>query len=255
MSSTPPATPALDLQTVVFSPLAGGGLAEQTVRRLADAITIGLLRPGDRLPPEAELSAWLRIAPMTLREALAALREAGYIETSRGRTGGTFVTGRSVNQAASPPTVSAEDLKDLKDFRRAILSQAARRAAERATDEELAALVQHVAADADSPANSSSHLGHEAQFHIALARCSGSERLWRHQTTTEMEFNGFAMAGEPGLTATQIHEDLRDHQAIVRALTERDADAAFSIAAAHADRASDVLIALLTSASQATAAT
>src|SRR5947208_5279821 len=76
---------------VVFSPVADGAVVEQTVRRLGEAIGLGLIEVGERLPPETELAARLAIAPMTLREALRILREAGYLETRRGRGGGTFV--------------------------------------------------------------------------------------------------------------------------------------------------------------------
>ena len=76
---------------VVFSPVAEGPVVEQTVRRLGEAIGLGLIEVGERLPPEAELSTRLAIAPMTLREALRILREAGFLETRRGRGGGTFV--------------------------------------------------------------------------------------------------------------------------------------------------------------------
>src|SRR2546423_9746233 len=74
---------------VVFSPVADGAVVEQTVRRLGEAIGLGLIEVGERLPPEAELATRLAIAPMTLREALRILREAGYLETRRGRGRGT----------------------------------------------------------------------------------------------------------------------------------------------------------------------
>src|SRR4249920_936294 len=84
-------------RAVVFSPIGGQGLVEQAVRRLGEAIGLGLLEVGERLPSEPELAERLGIAPMTLRQALAILREAGYVETQRGRGGGTFV------RRAAPP--------------------------------------------------------------------------------------------------------------------------------------------------------
>src|SRR5437879_13773899 len=75
---------------VVFSPVADGAVVEQTVRRLGEAIGLGLIEVGERLPAEAELAARLAIAPMTLREALRILREAGYLEQPRGRGGRTL---------------------------------------------------------------------------------------------------------------------------------------------------------------------
>ena len=88
---TAEAEPLALAREAVFSPLTGAGLVEQAVRRLGEAIGLGLLEVGDRLPSEPELAERFAIAPMTLRQALAILREAGYVETRRGRAGGTFV--------------------------------------------------------------------------------------------------------------------------------------------------------------------
>jgi GntR family transcriptional regulator len=58
---------------------------------LADAIASGLLKPGDRLPTEQELAAWLGVSRMTLRHALAELAQRGLVTRTVGRSGGTFV--------------------------------------------------------------------------------------------------------------------------------------------------------------------
>src|SRR6185437_9323381 len=75
----------------VFAQLADAGRAEQVARRLADAIVLGVLVPGERLPSEAELARRFGVALVTAREGLGILREAGLVETRRGRDGGSFV--------------------------------------------------------------------------------------------------------------------------------------------------------------------
>src|SRR3954454_14502521 len=75
----------------VWRPVRGGNAFEITVARLAQAIRLGLVAPGDRLPPERDLAERLRVSRVTLRQAIGALREAGYLESRRGRAGGTFV--------------------------------------------------------------------------------------------------------------------------------------------------------------------
>jgi DNA-binding FadR family transcriptional regulator len=75
----------------VWRPVRGGNAFEITVARLAQAIKLGLVAVGERLPPERELAERLQVSRVTLREAIRALREAGYLESRRGRTGGTFV--------------------------------------------------------------------------------------------------------------------------------------------------------------------
>src|SRR5262245_31944567 len=75
----------------VWRPVRGGNAFEITVARLAQAIKLGLVSEGDRLPAERDLAERLQVSRVTLREAIRALREAGYLESRRGRTGGTFV--------------------------------------------------------------------------------------------------------------------------------------------------------------------
>src|SRR6266700_3094314 len=50
---------------------------------LADAIAAGRLAPGDRLPTEQDLAAWLGVSRMTLRHALAELAQRGLVARAR----------------------------------------------------------------------------------------------------------------------------------------------------------------------------
>ncbi len=61
------------------------------MQRITEAIHLGLLDDGERLPVEVDLAAQFGVAPMTVREALATLREQELVETRRGRSGGSFV--------------------------------------------------------------------------------------------------------------------------------------------------------------------
>src|SRR4051794_24590495 len=79
------------------------GRAEQVAQRLGEAIRLGLILDGERLPPEIQLSEQLGVATVTLREALAALRKEGLIVTRRGRGGGTFVRSPQPELPDSPP--------------------------------------------------------------------------------------------------------------------------------------------------------
>src|SRR3954466_4694431 len=86
----------------MWRPVRGGNAFEITVARLAQAIRLGMVAVGERLPPERELAEQLRVSRVTLREAIGALREAGYLESRRGRSGGTFVV------RAGPPAHGAD---------------------------------------------------------------------------------------------------------------------------------------------------
>jgi DNA-binding FadR family transcriptional regulator len=78
----------------MLRPVRAGNAFEETVERLLMVIKLGLIGPGERFPAERELAVRLGISRLTLREAIRELHQAGYVESRRGRFGGTFVTRR-----------------------------------------------------------------------------------------------------------------------------------------------------------------
>src|SRR6266566_8075424 len=76
----------------VLRPVRAGNAFEETVERLLTVIKLGVVAPGGRFPAERELAGLLGVSRLTLREAIRALQQAGYVESRRGRFGGTFVT-------------------------------------------------------------------------------------------------------------------------------------------------------------------
>ena len=83
--------PGVDL-AAVLGPVRSQNAFEETVERLLAVIKLGVVGPGERFPAERELAALLGVSRITLREAIGDLRDAGYVESRRGRFGGTFVT-------------------------------------------------------------------------------------------------------------------------------------------------------------------
>src|SRR3954454_15689679 len=75
----------------IFSPVPVRNAFEVTIERLAQSIRLGVLVEGERLAPERELAELFGVSWVTLREAIKALRDAGLVESRRGRGGGTFV--------------------------------------------------------------------------------------------------------------------------------------------------------------------
>ena len=60
-------------------------------RAAGDGYPAGVYPPGSALPPERDLAERMGVSRATLREAIAALRTAGMVQTTRGRGGGTVV--------------------------------------------------------------------------------------------------------------------------------------------------------------------
>jgi GntR family transcriptional regulator len=78
---------------------------------LADAIAAGQLSPGDRLPTEQDLAAWLGVSRMTLRHALSELAQRGLVTRTVGRTGGTFVAEPKLEQDLTTLAGFSEQLR------------------------------------------------------------------------------------------------------------------------------------------------
>jgi DNA-binding GntR family transcriptional regulator len=78
---------------------------------LAEAIAVGRVAPGDRMPTEQDLAAWLGVSRMTLRHALAKLARRGLVTRAVGRTGGTFVAERKLEQDRTTLAGFSEQLR------------------------------------------------------------------------------------------------------------------------------------------------
>jgi GntR family transcriptional regulator, transcriptional repressor for pyruvate dehydrogenase complex len=162
-----------------FAPLRAPNASELIVRRIGEAIGSGVLAPGEQLPSELELATMLAVAPMTLRQAIAILREAGLVETRRGKNGGTFVSANVVDAlAARKRRVDRGSLRELSDWRRAVSGEAAALAAERIDRDRLDQLdgfaeAARRQADEGFPAFRLA----DSRFHLAIAEASGSARL------------------------------------------------------------------------------
>jgi GntR family transcriptional regulator len=63
----------------------------QLVDQIGEGIASGRLAPGEKLPTERELAAELGVSRMTVRQALKALTDRGFLVRATGRSGGTFV--------------------------------------------------------------------------------------------------------------------------------------------------------------------
>ena len=120
-------------------------LVEQTYDALMQMIMDGNYKPGDRLPSEMILCNNLQVSRNTLRAALNKLNVLGFTETRQG--GGTYM--RAVDSSVYlnffvPATLtSSMDLLEIMQFRKGIEVEAARLAAENATEEAHLCQPQH----------------------------------------------------------------------------------------------------------------
>ncbi len=220
--------------TPLLAPAAAGGRADEVVQRISEAIYLGLLSDGEKLPVEVELAAQFGVAPMTMREALATLREDGLIETRRGRNGGSFV-----KRPYSPPVgalrnrlarMTISGLRDLVDEHQAVAGQTARLAAERASASNvrrLFTLTEHLG----SSSTLSDRIRADCRFHIELAVAAQSARLTRREVNLQAEVSGMLwLPHEPEIDVAALVEE---HHAIATAVVAEDAAEARRLAELH----------------------
>ena len=105
----------VDLAEAVLGAARGRHAFEDCVERLATAIRLGVYPYGSSLPPERELAVRMGVSRATLREAIAALRSAHMVRTTRGRGGGTVVDHPPTTPGASAPQALAGRRAELMD--------------------------------------------------------------------------------------------------------------------------------------------
>lgn len=232
----------------VFAPLDSTARVEAVVRRLTDAIALGLLADGEQLPSEAELAGQLGVSTVTLREALMALRQQGMVETRRGRGGGSFVRLPSDLDPAHPGRAvlrgyAVDELRDLGDHYAAIAGAAARLAAQRALPSDLAPLLRSL--DEMSDAEWDGRLRRlDGRFHVEVAAASQSARLTQEEIRLQADIGGLlwlSWGEHHEMTEKQLFDQ---HRAIVEAIRAGSGDQARELAERHVLDAVDHLIEL-----------
>jgi DNA-binding FadR family transcriptional regulator len=224
--------------TSLLRPVREGNAFEETVERLLTLIKLGVVGPGERFPAERELAAHLGISRLTLREAISELQRAGYVESRRGRSGGTFVTG-------TPPAPDRGELRRLAIQDQDKLADALtfRLAIEAGAAEALARLVGQSAARLEAPQVLLARLAEvngacpqdyrrlDTLFHLSIAELTGSSLLTAACGDARMRLNDLLNAIP--VLQRNIDHTARQHTAIVTAILAGDAGRARQATAEH----------------------
>jgi DNA-binding FadR family transcriptional regulator len=206
------------VERTVFTPVREGSAVAETVERIGRAIGMGLLRPGERLPPEGRLAGDLGISPVTLRNAIAILRAAGLLETHRGRGGGTRVSAEPPALPVAGELPTEGELRDLVDYRIVVEGGAAELAAERATAEQLGHL-RELLDEMEAADGYDAWAERDTLFHLMLADASGSARLVAQVAEIRAEVYRIAKLGTVPHSTVALSD--REHCDILRAVAAR----------------------------------
>lgn len=241
-----------DLAQTVLGAHRGRHAFEDCVERLATAIKLGVYPDKTTLPPERELAATMGVSRATLREAIAALRAAGLVRTTRGRAGGTAVDHRPDpprrDALGEPPSRSVnqqtwDGWMDSLAFRRVVEPGAARTAAGRflpPASRVMLRTAERTVAQAREPGE---HRQADSRLHLAVAALTGSPRLVDAVTGVQADLHDMLLL-IPVLGVNIEHSDTQ-HAGLVDAILAGDGLRARRVMESHCDDTAALLRGLL----------
>jgi GntR family transcriptional repressor for pyruvate dehydrogenase complex len=209
-------------------------VTDEAILKIKEMITTGRLSPGDRLPPEKELSESLGLSRSSLREAVKALEVIRVLDVRRGD--GTYVTSlepRLLLEALSFVVDLHDDRSVLEIFgvRRILEPAAARLAATRMTGEQLDDL-ERLLETTTAVEGVEALVQHDLEFHRAISEACGNDYLAHlvesisSHTVRARIWRGLTQQGA-------VERTIAEHRAILSALRQHDADLASAHALTH----------------------
>jgi GntR family transcriptional repressor for pyruvate dehydrogenase complex len=214
-----------------------GAHPDRVVTHVRSLIERGVLRPGDRLPPERDLATRLGLSRPTVRSGLKALAAMGVVLSRRGA--GTFI-------ADGPPDLGREPLGllaalhrftpgEMLEARLVLEVGAAGLAAEHASPEHLAALAEEVSEMFAALEDPHAFLVHDVRFHRDLAAGCGNRVLAALVEMVAAQF--YEQRRRTVARARDLRGSAEMHRRIFRAVRSRNAVAARDAMVEHLTRA------------------
>jgi GntR family transcriptional repressor for pyruvate dehydrogenase complex len=201
-------------QTVLFKPVHTRRTFEEAVEQIAEAIHVGELHLGDRLPSERALADQMGISRPTLREATRVLADSGLIEVRPGAGGGTFVKSEAVpfDLLQQRSELRLSEIAGVLEARRLLEPRVAQIAAMNADDDDLAFLARTIKLQRECTTTDRQRMNQlDFRFHLGIARATKNTTVVMLMRTLLKQLEiarDMSMRGprEPD-TAIEIHED------------------------------------------------
>jgi GntR family transcriptional repressor for pyruvate dehydrogenase complex len=234
------------LGDAVLRSVRGHHAFEGCVEQLATAIRLGVYPRGSSLPTERDLAERMGVSRATLREAIAALRMADMVRTTRGRGGGTVVSYRPEAPAkgGSPGIADRrEELLDSLTFRRVVEPGACYIAASRSLTASERMVLTTALAAVDHAEDSAVHRQADSRLHLAIASVTASPMTI--SSVTEVQACLHDMLQAIPVLEVNIEHSTRQHRAIVEAILAGEATKARRAMEQHCDDTAALLRGLL----------
>jgi DNA-binding FadR family transcriptional regulator len=201
------------------------------------------LDPGAHLPPERELIAELAVGRNTLREALRLLEVQGVVAVKTGARGGPIVIRPDHRALADTLSVFLQSSDviygEVVAARRAIESDLARIAAERATAEDIEALRSSISRMADTVHDEELFLEENLAFHGLCATIAQNAVLRVFHSSLKAISDGHII----GVAYSQQRRTaiLKAHKAIAEAIAARDPERSYAAMDLHMQEFEDYM--------------
>ena len=225
---------------VVSEPIVRKKLSDEVFARLRHMIETGELKAGDEMPSERELMERYGVGRPAIREAMQALAGKGLVEISQGERAKVLrITAETIIRQVDLPAKmmlsgSSDTLEHLKSARIFFERGMIREAASRATAEQIAELRALLEKQKRSLGDADAFIDADMDFHQCIARISGNPIFaavsgamlgWLKSYHTEM----LIWTGRENFT-------LAEHEEIIRAIENGNADLAEKAMIKHLER-------------------
>lgn len=240
------ASPVID-RSLLLKPIRGGNAYEETVERILQTIRLGLVHPGEQLPPERELATMLEVSRDTVRDAIASLSDAGYLAIRRGRYGGTFVSdaipagpvviGRD-GEVLERHHFSMSEIEDVLVLRSVLEPGAAYQAAVTDLSGDARERLWNAHRETLS-ADATDYRRLDSRLHLLIAELTGSNSLVNQVAQSRVKVN--ELLDEIPLLSPNIAHSNEQHETIVMAVLTGRADDALQAMRAHLEGSASLL--------------
>lgn len=209
-------------------------VTDEAISKIRNMIASGEIKPGQRLPREADLAVRLGLSRSSLREAVRALELVRILDVRHGD--GTYVTSLSSDALLDAVGFIIDFLHDTSvleflELRRILEPAASARAAIRIDDIGLAEL-EEVLARVTENSSVDELVDSDLMFHRRIAAAAGNSVL--SSLIESLSGPTHRVRTWRGLTQQDaLARTLREHDAIFRAIRNRDADLARNWTAVH----------------------
>jgi GntR family transcriptional repressor for pyruvate dehydrogenase complex len=217
-------------------------LYEKVAQQIQGLIRDGLLKPGDKLPPERELAETFQVSRSSLRDAIRSLEVMGMLEPRQGE--GTVICEITANSLVNPLATmllrKRELVSELIDLRRIIEPPLAARAATHVTTEELNYMEAILERQLAKVNRGDLAVEEDTEFHYAIASAAKNSVVLK---VVDVFMDLLRESRERSLQVKgRLAKSFAGHQRILNAIRRHDATTAEAAMRRHIEEIGEIVM-------------